>query len=247
MRNAKLRGCRKPATYAKTLSITKISTLHLELRGDPTRSVPGSAGLATVTTCFPFGYGVNLASVTSPHNLGFHPYSKEVRSLGHLEVFTNCAPGRKGKKEENIASEQRCDIMIPQRHQHHNPSTLMPHRQGAELGGGKPVAPSGRKGRRTASSPDTPPPPHPRFLVTQGSRGLTQAGRSREPSSEDPRLCLPWSSQPPPQTPGSGAETVKRTKTLFEPLWAQAGAADVELAGLRLAQTEAASPPELWG
>ena len=163
MRNAKLRGCRKPATYAKTLSITKISTLHLELRGDPTRSVPGSAGLATVTTCFPFGYGVNLASVTSPHNLGFHPYSKEVRSLGHLEVFTNCAPGRKGKKEENIASEQRCDIMIPQRHQHHNPSTLMPHRQGAELGGGKPVAPSGRKGRRTASSPDTPPPPHPPF------------------------------------------------------------------------------------
>ena len=217
MRNAKLGGCRKPATYAKTLSITKISTLHLELRGDPTRSNPGSAGLATVTTCFPFGYGANLASVTSPHNLGFHPYSKEVRSLGHLEVFfTNCAPGRKGKKEENIASEQRCDIMIPQRHQHHNPSTLMPHRQGAELGGGKPVAPSGRKGRRTASSPDTPPPSPVSWSLR---RGLIQAERSREPSW----LCLPWSSQPPPQTPGSGAETKKRPKTPPEIPWAQWG------------------------
>ena len=246
MRNAKLRGCRKPATYAKTLSITKISTLHLELRGDPTRSVPGSAGLATVTTCFPFGYGVNLASVTSPHNLGFHPYSKEVRSLGHLEVFTNCAPGRKGKKEENIASEQRCDIMIPQRHQHHNPSTLIPHKEPGWAVGSQWRPPVGRAdGRRQVLTPR--PRPTPRFLVTQGSRGLIQAERSREPSSEDPRLCLPWSSQPPPQTPGSGAETVKRTKTLFEPLWAQAGAADVELAGLRLAQTEATAPPELWG
>ena len=74
---------------------------------DPTRSITGSAGLATFTTCFPPGYGANLASVTSPHNLGFHPYSKEVRSLGHLEeVLTNCAPGRKGKKEEHIAAEQ---------------------------------------------------------------------------------------------------------------------------------------------
>lgn len=160
MRNAKLRGCRKPATYAKTLSITKISTLHLELRGDPTRSVPGSAGLATVTTCFPFGYGVNLASVTSPHNLGFHPYSKEVRSLGHLEVFTNCAPGRKGKKEENIASEQRCDIMIPQRHQHHNPSTLIPHKEPGWAVGSQWRPPVGRAdGRRQVLTPRPRPTP----------------------------------------------------------------------------------------
>lgn len=40
---------------------------------------------------------------------------------------------------------------------------------------------------------------------------------------------------------------MKRPKTLFEPLWAQAGAADVKLSGLRLAQTEAAAPPELLG
>lgn len=39
---------------------------------------------------------------------------------------------------------------------------------------------------------------------------------------------------------------MKRPKTLLEPLWAQAGAADVKLADLRLAQPEAAAPPELF-
>lgn len=108
------------------------------------------------------------------------------------------------------------------------------------------MAPSGRKGRQTAGVVLTPHTrPKPRFPVTQGSRGLTQAERSREPTSRDPQLGLPWSSQPPPQTPGSGAETVERPETLFEPLWAQAGAADVKLADLRLAQPEAAAPPEL--
>ena len=166
--------------------------LHLQLRRDPTRSIPGSAGLATFTTCFPSEYGANLASVTGPHNLGFHPYSKEVRGSDHLEAFfTDCAPGRKGKKEEHRAAEQHCD-MIPQRHQHHNPSEspLWCLRQGAELSSGKPVAPSGRKGRQTAGVKSWHPTPDP-----------SPVSRSLRAPAASPRLS--GAGSPPPGTHSS--------------------------------------------
>lgn len=233
----------------RQLSITEISTPTLATEKGSSTQYSWKCRAGDIHDLLSFWYGA-LASVTGPHNLGFHPWFKEGRGSGHLEAFfTDCAPGR--KREEGGTYSRRTtlrhyDSAETSTSQPIRVATLMPHRQGPSWAvGSQWRPPGGRADRRTASSPDTP---HPTQAPFPGHSGLPRPHPGwAEPgaTSRGPQLCLPWSSQPPPQTPGSGAETVKRPKTLLEPLWAQAGAADAKLADLRLAQPEAA-PPELF-
>lgn len=127
--------------------------------------------LATFTTCFPFGCEADLASVRGPHILGFHPDSKEVRTLGHLGAsFTNCAPGRKGKKEEDMAAGTTLRYYdpadTPYITTHPSRHSDAPRAKKPSWAVGCPGRPPGRKDKPTHGPKSDSPPPHPRFPVT---------------------------------------------------------------------------------
>jgi hypothetical protein len=148
---------------------------------------PPIAGLVTSTARLP------PSELTS---LGLHLESKcEWARVGLLHALTR----RKGK---TWPQEQACDTTTSEP----SPSYPAPTVKKPELERGCPGQGRTDSGTTQALSESAILFPSPQGSET--SQG--QRGRWPPPAA---RGCLPWSSQPPPRTPGAGAETSSRKKS----------------------------------
>lgn len=160
-----------------------------------------SWGHSPFRTCFPFHCKEDLASSKS-----HIPWdSTQNQRRWGFSVMLGCPSQSliQGERKRRKGKEMATGTTPRQRHTsettlHRNPSESPLSGQEA----GTDQCP-GRKDKPPASARPLPFPPCPCHLGAP--RLLALSGTERR----GPRLCLPWSSQPPPRTPGSGAEALR--------------------------------------
>ena len=169
-----------------------------------------SWGHSPFRTCFPFQCKEDLAS--SKSHIPWDSTQNQ-RRCG-FSVMLGCPSQNliQGERTRRKGKEMATGTTPRQRHTsettlHRNPSesplscTLMPRSRNGPVG--CPGHPPGRKDKPPASARPLTFPPCPCHLGAPRLLGLSGTER------RGPRLCLPWSSQPPPRTPGAGAEALR--------------------------------------